>query len=103
MKRGSDLPRQPLQRQLPVPRLAAGVLGDGRDPGAVTLPDSPSLLLVQRRRRLGVEDRLDPRGGDVRVLPAGARRTAGADLDLAQRDREARVDPQRIVQTAQYR
>ena len=48
-------------------------------------------LLLLRRERAGgahVEDRLDPRGGLVRVLAAWASRAARPQLDLLERDRD---------------
>jgi hypothetical protein len=98
MKRRVELRGQPLQRQLAVAGLASRILSNGGHLPTVPLPDPPPLLVVKRRRRVDVEDGLDPRGGDVGVLASRARRTAGAKLDLAQRDREARGDPKRIVQ-----
>ena len=89
-----DLLRQPLQRQLAVARLAARVLGDRGDHRPELLEQPRPLRLVERLRRLDVEDRFDPRGGDVGVLAARPGGAAGAQLDLAERDREPVVDSQ---------
>ena len=63
---------QALERELAIAGLAAGVLRD-RGHARSQARDDPALLLVgERRGRLDVEDRLDSRGGDVRVLTAGS-------------------------------
>ena len=93
---GGDLLPQPAQRQFAVARLAAGVLGDGRDYGT-SAPDQPfTLALVQRPGGLDVEDRFHPRGGHVGVLTAGAGRTARPQLNLTERNREPLVDLQLV-------
>src|SRR5437588_136976 len=98
-QRRSNPRAQPLQRQLPVPGLRARVLRDRGDPRAAARHHPPLLPLAQRLGRRHVEDRLDPGGGDVRVLPAGARRPAGAELDLAERDRDPARHRHRILHT----
>ena len=71
----SQLLAQPLERQLAVSGLAAGVLGDRGDALAVAGGEAP-LLLVGERRRLGdLEHRLHPRGGHVGVLASRAPRS----------------------------
>src|SRR5688500_13136491 len=50
-QRRLELLPQPFQRQLAIPRLAAGVLGHGRDPLAGPLDDPLLLRVGQRRRR----------------------------------------------------
>jgi hypothetical protein len=67
-----DLAGEPLQRQLAVARLASRVLSHGRDRRPEALQQPRPLRFVQRLRRLDVEDRFDPRRGDVGVLAAGA-------------------------------
>src|SRR5690606_35163625 len=79
---GGDLLSQALQRDLAVARLTAGVLADGGDDRADALQQPGPLRLVERRRRLDVEDRLHSRGGDVGVLAARPRGAARAQLDL---------------------
>jgi hypothetical protein len=73
-------------RELSVSRLTATVLGDGRDSRAEPRSQDVLLLVAQRLRRVDVEHRLDPRGGDVGVLASRARRAAGSQLDLGLRD-----------------
>ena len=82
-----ELLGEALQRQLPVSRLAASVLGDGGDQRADPFQQPSPLRLIKRHRRLDVEYRFDPRGGDIGVLTAGAGGTAGAQLDLTERKR----------------
>ena len=70
-ERLGEAPAQPLERELAIAGLAAGVLGD-RGHARARARDDPALLLVgQRRGRLDIEDRLDPGRRDVRVLAAG--------------------------------
>src|SRR5688572_2425739 len=87
-------PRQPLQSELAVARLAARVLRDARDPRPALLDDAALLVVGERARCRDVERRLDPRRGDVRMLPARAAGPAGPDDDLVVGDREARPHPE---------
>ena len=78
-RRGDPL-LQALDGELPVARLAAGVLGDRGHPGPNRARSCDLLRLAQARGRVDVEHRLDPRRGDVGVLaprPGGA---GGAEL-----------------------
>ena len=54
--------------------------------------------LRERRRRLDVEQRLDPRGGLLRVLPARPARPRDAQLDLRDAaDQDGARDPNRLT------
>src|SRR5918995_3450681 len=92
-----ELLTEALQRKLPVPRLAAGVLGDRRDPCAEPLAQPIALQIAQSLRRVHVEDGLDPRRGHVRVLPARPRGAARSELDLRERDRHPVAHFQSVV------
>src|SRR5436190_1935588 len=83
---------EPLERQFPVPQLAALVLGDGLDRRADPVDDPLLLRVRQRRRRLHVEQRLDPRLRLLRVLPARPARPGRAEADLGAPDRDAARD-----------
>src|SRR3954453_2873815 len=85
-QRAVDAVRQPLQRQLAVARLAARLLRHGGHARAEARHDPALLLVAERAGGRHVEDGLHARSGHVGVLPARARRPAGADLDLAVRD-----------------
>ncbi len=93
---GRDPRREAIERELAVARLAPRILGDGGDHRPRPLQQPRPLGLVEGAGGLDVEDRFDPRRGDVRVLAAGAAGAARAQLDLRQRDREAVVDLQLI-------
>jgi hypothetical protein len=84
---------EPLERKLLVPPLASLVLGDRADDGAAPGEQAPLLRVGERLGALDVEDRLDPGLRLLRVLAAGAARARRPELDLAERDREARCDP----------
>ncbi len=89
-----ELLGEALQRQLPVSRLAASVLGDGGDQRADAFQQPSPLWLIKRRRRLDIEYRFDTRGGDIGMLTAGTGGTAGAQLNLTERERQPFVDSQ---------
>ena len=75
-----------LERQLAVSPLAALVLSDRAHDGADAV-GKPALVGVrQRRRRLHVEEGLDPRLRLLHVLAARAARTRETKLDLAERE-----------------
>ncbi len=99
-QRGRQPRAQPLERQLAVARLAAGVLRGRPDHRPAAGRDAALVLVAQRPRARHVEDRLDPGGGHVGVLAARAGRAAGAQLDLRQRDGQTAADSQRIVHLA---
>ena len=88
----ADALGQALEREVAVSRLRAGVLRHRRHPLAVAVGEPRLLLGAERRRRLDLEHRLDPRRGHVRVLAARAGRAARAQLDLRERDRQAGAD-----------
>ncbi len=91
---GGDLFGQALQGKLTVACLTTGILRDSGDHRTNPLDEPRALRIVERPRHRCVEDRFDPRGGHVRVLPAGTGGAASPQLDLRQGDREPRVDPQ---------
>ena len=96
-QRALEPPAQALERQLAVARLAARVLRDGAHDRAQARRDPLALLLAQRLRGADVEHGLHARGGHVRVLAAGSRRAARAQLDLRERDLGVAPDAERIV------
>ncbi|MDX6616657.1 MAG: hypothetical protein QOD60_1748 [Solirubrobacterales bacterium] len=100
MEPDGDFVGKPLQRQLAVSRLAARILSDGVDPRAEPIDQPVALVVAQDLGRDDVEDRLDPRRRDIRVLAAGARGAARAQLDLRQRNREIVVDFQLVGRSA---
>jgi len=79
---------EPLERKIAVASLRAGVLSDSGHTFAETVREALLLLCAERYGRLDLEDRLDPRSGDVCVLAAGSRRAARPQLDLTKRDGE---------------
>jgi hypothetical protein len=95
-ERRADLLRQTFQRQLAIARLAARLLGDGGDQRPDALEQPRALRLLEGGRRPYVEDRFDPRSGDVGVLAPGPGGTARPQLDLCQRDRQPLVDLQLV-------
>src|SRR3954467_14652047 len=74
---------QPLEGELPVPELAALVLGDRAEHWAGAADDAAFLRVRQRVRGLDVEDGFDARLRLLRVLTARAARTRVAELHLA--------------------
>lgn len=91
-----ELLGQPLQSELAVSLLAAGVLGDGGYALAEPFAQAGPLLAAEHGGRLDVEDRLDPRGGHVRVLATRPGGAARAQLDLLERDLHAVTDSQPV-------
>lgn len=87
-KAGRDPLPHPVDGELAVARLAAGVLRNRRHPGSETRPQAALLLVVERLGGVDLEHGLDSRGGHVRVLAAGPRRAARPQLDLRQGDFE---------------
>src|SRR5437764_2595766 len=69
-ERCGDPRAQPLQCELSISGLRPRVLSNRRDARPAARHHPPLLLVAERARRRHVEHRLDPRGGDVRVLPA---------------------------------
>src|SRR5262249_18746573 len=78
----AELLHQTLDRELAIPALAPLVLRDGSDDGAGAGDDALLLDVRERRRRLDVERRLDPRRGLLGVLAAGSARARDPDHDL---------------------
>jgi hypothetical protein len=83
-----------LERELAVARLGPRILRDGGHARARARTHASLLFVGQRRRRVDVEDGLDPRGGHVGVLTAGAGRATRAELDLLEWDRDAAREPE---------
>ena len=96
LERGAEPRRQALERQLAIAQLRAGVLRRGGDTRSEPAGDPRLLGVAQGGRGVHVEHRLHARGGDVRVLTAGPRGAAGAQLDLGQRDGDAGADVEPI-------
>jgi hypothetical protein len=81
-KRVRHSPPEARDRELTVACLTATVLRNRGHPRAEPRSQRVLLLGGQRLRGVDLEDSLDPRGGDVRVLPSRSRRAAGSQLDL---------------------
>jgi hypothetical protein len=82
---------QPVDGELAIARLAAGVLGDCGHPGPEARPQAALLLVVERLGGVDLEHGLDPRGGDVGVLAAGAGRAARPQPNLRFRNNSRHV------------
>src|SRR4051812_29413733 len=78
--------REPLQRQIAVARLRAGVLRHRGHPSAQSGHRACLLRVAQRARLRDVERGLDPRGRDVRVLASRTGRARGANRNFGHRD-----------------
>lgn len=89
-----NLLRQSFQGELAITRLPPRLLGDGGHERAAAGDQSRALSFIKHGRSTSVEDGLYPRSGDVGVLPTGAGRATGAQLDLPEGNRKPLVDPQ---------
>ena len=86
-----------LDGELAVPRLRPLVLRHGPNDGSRPADDPALLRIRERRRGLHVEDRLHAGLRFLRVLTARTARTGVAQLDLAERDRDRTVHPNRLA------
>src|SRR4051794_1507265 len=84
---GTVQPRgEAVEGEFPVARLRSRVLSDRGDARTQFRAYPGFLNIVQGGRLVNVEGRLDPGGGDIRVLTAGTGRARRSYLDL--RDRQ---------------
>ena len=68
-----------------------------RSTGPDARDDAPLLGVRERRRRLDVEERLDPRRGLLRMLPAGPARARHTQLDLRDGQQDGACDANRLT------
>ena len=87
---------EPVDGEVFVAQLAPLVLGDRAQHRPRLRDDALLLSRRERRRRLDVEDRLDPRLGFLGVLAARPARAGGAEQDLAPRDGDRARDANRL-------
>ena len=73
------------QRERICSRLGGRVTAVAQDTRSQAAADARLLILRERLRGVDVEDRLDPRRGHVRVLPARPRGARNPQLDLLER------------------
>ena len=93
MECGGESFPEPVECELTVLQLGTSLRRDDPHPGTQLLEEAGPLAGPERRRRLDIEEQLDPGVRRVGVLPAGTTRGAESPLELTQRDRARPRDP----------